>query len=417
MILTTYALDLQWLVSKHSNIFRNPRIDITIFVDSRYASLPLYPKPNIRIVPVDLTVHKGTFKITGSYHGKIIIAETDSQLRVCVSTANLIEADYYEKQNAVWYQTFNKGKSTYLDNRHKQICEDFVSTLKEYISQSYKHHAKHLDGRAFDIPKDRIDMSFLDDYDYSDVRVLLIPSILGNIKDQKEKYGHLKVRSWLGQCKNKSPDCTDLLISCSSLGLYSKNWIDDVKKSFGTNCNPQILWPTSEFIRQCGYMHGGSLFYKEQRNTILNSLIHTYECVDRQYLKSPHTKIYMRYNPKNKKIGWWMLTSSNFTKSALGELQKGESQLSMTNFELGVLFIPSLYEEFHNTELYIGVTPLQIKKGDTTSIFVPIPFRLPPIKYDTSDDPWRHDKNHSKQDRYGMQWDQHNFLTINTHNL
>lgn len=340
------------------------------------------------------------------------MAETDSDLHISVCTSNLIHADYFEKSNAAWHQVFPKRKnidsSKVVSPIVKEISTDFVKTLKNYFSECQKYTAKAQ--YPFNL-KDQLNCSFLDEYDFSSLRVILITSVFGKFhNNEMYNYGHLKLRKYLERL-NKIVNLSDyscLSINCSSLGKYSKAWIDDLKLSFLGNkksdINLQIIWPTVDYVRKCGYLNGGSLFYKEQSNKILESMIYKYQIHDNSSYQPPHIKLYLRYNKDTKKVAYWFLSSSNLTKSALGESQKKNTQFSMTNFEAGVLFIPQFFEEYNKTSFEIGDTPISIMNGENKKVIIPTTFIIPPTKYSNEDQPWRQDKSYHEADVYGFIW-------------
>ena len=57
----------------------------------------------------------------------------------------------------------------------------------------------------------------------------------------------------------------------------------------------------------------------------------------------PHIKTYTRIYGLNS-IAWHLLTSANLSRAAWGEFQKGNTQLHIKSFELGVFLCPSLFE-------------------------------------------------------------------------
>lgn len=341
----------------------------------------------------------------------MILAETDTELHISVCTSNLIHADYFEKTNAVWHQAFPKSnnQSHKLSPVIHEISTDFVNTMKNYFSECEKYAA--IASYNFNL-KSLLDCSFLDKYDFSSLRVILITSVLGKFKDKyMYDYGHLKIRKYLERINkiNNLSEYSSLSINCSSLGKYSKAWIDDLKLSFlGNNkksdLNLQVIWPTVDYIRKCGYLNGGSLFYKEQSNKILESMIYKYQIHEDSSYQPPHIKLYLRYNKDTKKVAWWYLTSSNLTKSALGESQKKNTQFNITNFEAGVIFIPQLFEEYNKTSFEIGNTAISIKKGEYNKVIIPTTCIIPPSMYSDEDKPWRQDKPYYEQDTYGFIW-------------
>jgi len=92
--------------------------------------------------------------------GLFLCSEYPKVLRVCVSTANLIEVDYEAKTNGLWFQDFPL-KSSATSVPSTPLGDDFCSTLGRYL-------------REF-----KVNTSFLQKYDFSNVKVVLISSIPG----------------------------------------------------------------------------------------------------------------------------------------------------------------------------------------------------------------------------------------------
>ena len=64
------------------------------------------------------------------------------------------------------------------------------------------------------------------------------------------------------------------------------------------------------------------------------------------------------------------LTSANLSKAAWGALQKGDSQLMIRNFEIGVLFLPS---HFNNRTFVAGSAPALLSSGRAPPDVTPPP--------------------------------------------
>lgn len=125
----------------------------------------------------------------GTCHGKIMLIKYPSFLRLVVSTANLLSIDYENKTQGIWTQDFPlKINSENMENSPAStdtsslspVASDFKETLFDYI--------KRLE----------LDASFLHNYDFKDVKVVLITSVPGYHSGKSlNKYGHLKVKCWL----------------------------------------------------------------------------------------------------------------------------------------------------------------------------------------------------------------------------
>ncbi|KAL8168996.1 UNVERIFIED_CONTAM: tyrosyl-DNA phosphodiesterase 1 [Gekko kuhli] len=97
----------------------------------------------------------------------------------------------------------------------------------------------------------------------------------------------------------------------------------------------------------------------------------------------PHIKTYMRVSPDFQKIAWFLVTSANLSKAAWGAFEKNGAQLMIRSYELGVLFLPS--------EFGLDTGYFQVKENllsDEPALSFPVPYDLPPEKYESEDHPW-----------------------------
>ncbi|CAM9694407.1 unnamed protein product [Ectocarpus sp. 13 AM-2016] len=161
---------------------------------------------------------------------------------------------------------------------------------------------------------------------------------------------------------------------------------------------------------------------------------------------APHIKSYLRYREvagengmetrvDGDEVAWFLLTSSNLSRSAWGYLNKASTVLTLRSFEMGVMFLPSLLRGpsqdaddgnaakasgFTCTPGEMGLTqrfPLSLGydceagKGLPLSL-LPLPYVLPAPRYDfdksqdANERPWvrDQDQNPSSLDRNGEAW-------------
>ena len=107
----------------------------------------------------------------------------------------------------------------------------------------------------------------------------------------------------------------------------------------------------------------------------------------------PHIKTYTRHNGNYG--AWFLVTSSNLSKAAWGELQKNGSQMLIRNYEIGVLLLPSR----HETDRFSLEFPTKEK---ISKYHTPTPYTLPLQPYKTGDEPWCWDVQRSEPDVFGM---------------
>ena len=132
----------------------------------------------------------------------------------------------------------------------------------------------------------------------------------------------------------------------------------------------------------------------------------------------PHIKTYCRY--RGQELAWCLLTSSNMSRAAWGDLQVNDSQLFVRSYELGALFVPSTMAKFAQLARPFSCTteaiphprrlsltfPATVTTGseartavkmvtragekecvgeeEALQVVFPLPYCLPPVKYDAA---------------------------------
>lgn len=204
----------------------------------------------------------------------------------------------------------------------------------------------------------------LREFDFSAARVMLLPSVPGYHRGaDMHRFGHMRVRALLQaqQLPARFQDAT-LVCQYSSLGSLTEKWLFDEFGASMSACNGSddaggsksrhsrskihCIWPTVEDVRSSvlGYASGGSMPCPDKNmKDFLRPLLHRWRGVDARHAAMPHLKSYARILPSGE-IAWAVMTSSNLSKAAWGELQKDGSQLQIRSYELGVLFLPSQYQ-------------------------------------------------------------------------
>eukprot|EP01127_Copromyxa_protea_P015473 TRINITY_DN445_c0_g2_i1.p1 TRINITY_DN445_c0_g2~~TRINITY_DN445_c0_g2_i1.p1 ORF type:complete len:404 (+),score=70.64 TRINITY_DN445_c0_g2_i1:94-1212(+) len=293
-ILTTYHMDLEWLLST-CPVLKNIPV-MLIHSHKGYSYDGVEPRMlHMKQPPLPVPY--------GLCHGKIMLIKYESFLRVVVSTANLTDSDYHRKTQGIWHSDFpkifpkgnEKKRGREEEEEMTDLAKDFVSTLRDYITRLGVN-----------------DTEFLDDYSFNSVNILLVTSVPGYHKKKDiEKYGHMKLRKWLA----KFPLDDDLKNSpitaqFSSIGSLSRNWVSEFITSFSEYSdkekndtpNLDIVWPDVEFVRECidGYSAGGSLCFPEKSLKSFmkdDELFHHYVGRSGRERVPPHIKTYCRSIP------------------------------------------------------------------------------------------------------------------------
>lgn len=93
----------------------------------------------------------------------------------------------------------------------------------------------------------------------------------------------------------------------------------------------------------------------------------------------PHIKTYCRVSPCTSKLAWFLISSANLSKSAWGGNIQKDSAVYVRSYEVGVLFLPKLFEEDN----------FEIKDfSDSKKKLFPFIYDIPLSSYKSGDQPW-----------------------------
>ncbi|CAI9087769.1 OLC1v1021938C1 [Oldenlandia corymbosa var. corymbosa] len=433
-VLSNYMVDMDWLLSACPTVKKVPHV---LVIHGEGDGRLEYMKRN---KPANWILHKPPLPISyGTHHSKAMILVYPQGVRVIVHTANLIYVDWNNKSQGLWMQDF-----PWKDNNTESKRCGFETDLVDYLS-SLKW--PEFNANLPELGSFSINPSFFKKFDYSSAMVRLIASVPGyHSGTNLKKWGHMKLRSVLQECTfseefRKSP----LIYQFSSLGSLDEKWMAEFAASMSAGISedrkplglgePLIVWPSVEDIRTSleGYAAGNAVPspVKNVEKPFLKKYwakwkaSHTGRC-----RAMPHIKTFLRYNGQN--LAWLLLTSSNLSKAAWGSLQKGNSQLMIRSYELGVLFLPtsiksgcgfSCTEALKSANGNSGLQNCPEEKGtklvtldwrgntaansSTEVIQLPVPYELPPKPYTPEDVPWSWDRRYTKKDVYGEAWPRH----------
>ena len=259
-LITTYNVDLEWMLELPVGW---EKIKTTLVHDDRIpSSLQLPNNWTIRRAPLPIPF--------GTHHSKAFFLFFDDRLRIAISTANLLAMDYRRKDQGIWVQDFPLRSSEGTRSSTKKpaplssewLAADFLSTLSDYLTRI------GLDDWNFQLAK----------YDFSDVRVVLIPSVPGYHRGAlRDRYGHMKLRWVLSKAHLPDPSALNWSVLCqfTSFGSIQENWLtNELLQSFLSSpatfsrlreSRPpeeqiKFIWPSVEFVRNSidGYAAGGN---------------------------------------------------------------------------------------------------------------------------------------------------------------
>ncbi|KAF6020566.1 TDP1 [Bugula neritina] len=391
--LLSYMFDLDWIRQQYKLCDRTKPMTVVhgLKGDSRIELLEQRgSNSNIKIVEAKLDIPYGV------HHTKMMILKYTTGIRVMITTANLIPMDWFQKTQALWCSPLcppGSGDSN----------TNFKADLIEYLS-----------GYKSKLIAEWIDL--IRQHDMSKCRVWLIGSVPGRyLGGKKFSFGHLKLRKILQQHGPASDASSWPVIgqfsSIGRLGANANSWLrGEFMQSLsmtkgGTLSAPlpdlKLVFPTVENVRNSleGYQAGGSLPFSQQtydQQRYIKSFMCEWRSESRgRSQASPHIKSYLRLSPDNKRVPWFLTTSSNLSKAAWGALEKQETQLMIRSYELGVLFLPEMFD------LENFVVDDSFSDGNA----FPFPFDLPLTPYLPADEPWIVDRKYAdKPDSCGEFW-------------
>ena len=359
-------------------------------------------------------------------------------VRVIVHTANLIARDLNEMEQGVWFQDFPPKREG-----SRGAASPFEDALVEYM-EATKWPGSVVGGERFTAESLRC-------FDFSAAGASFVASVPGYHKGgDMRRWGHLAVREVLRrEGAGGSADAPNYAIvaNYSSLGSVKaekatgdSRWLSqEMACSLCAGGAPaadiRLVWPTQDEVRTSwgGWATGCSVPGK-YANVMLEHLMHRYYRVGTgepgARIHTPHIKTFARMDVATGRMAYCLLTSSNMSKAAWGQLQKKETQLFIPSFEAGVLLTPASLlrrarappfactraaERFATAleppaaggePTSVVLLPLQpggltCEVPDTAAVArMPLPYALPLRKHD-GDVPWCWDVDGNAPDRFG----------------
>jgi tyrosyl-DNA phosphodiesterase-1 len=453
IVISNFLLESDFLLDEVPELISCPKI--VIFYEHGNPQ----PWPNtefIRITPRDEpsspsnpTANPLRYKHRfGCHHSKMFLIGFRDRLRVIIHTANLTYVDIYKKAQGAYIQDFplkSKGGSASSATR---ITNDFEENLISYMesygyNKTYNWSSCHGESAGNGLEKITLQRQ-LSRYDFSGANVVLIPSVPGyySLPEKCKAQGYLKLKGAIDAHTNTyaseishSANAGQLICQFSSIGSLSEKWLKEFVSSIsipqerndtGTGKmdrqqlnladSVKLVYPTAEEIRLSIEGYGGGKSVPGRTNNVQKSFLKPLYC---KWASSetgsgtrnpihkannvPHIKSYYQLTPDGSAMEWFMLGSHNLSKAAWGEVINGKygKCLRVLSWELGVFVSPKLtggrlvpYTGNGNTHRTQG----QDSSRDTV---VPLPYRMHPERYNSTDEPWTVDTAYNRADRFG----------------
>jgi tyrosyl-DNA phosphodiesterase-1 len=324
----------------------------------------------------------------GKYHSKLTILKFPDFLRVVIPSANLTNGDWYYWGQIIWFQDFPlKNKS-----QNNSSTSDFEGYLiKMFELQMPTNFKNQIWFKNLNIN--------LSEYDFSHTIVDLVASSSGRFSDTHEfGLGRLKYLKEKYSVKRKNIKNNKLIVQSSSIGKrLSDKFLKDLCEGFGCISNEEnkleIIFPTEEYIEsfELGKDLSGCLFLSRDTYLLHRYKFKKLEVLDPKFQTVFHSKFIVALEEKSQNIlksnnffnkksennstskhiiqennftindnkiksipqieiddnSIFYFGSHNISIAAWGTLEKKDTQISMANYELGIIFNPLLltYEE------------------------------------------------------------------------
>ena len=300
----------------------------------------------------------------GKFHSKLIILKFPNFLRIIVPSANLTDGDWYYWGQIIWFQDFPLiTKNESKEEKDKQRSKDFRDYLKQFMKTFMPHT---YEGKRFWTD---LNINF-DLYDFSDSSVDLVASANGRFigDEEKDLFGVGRLNSLMDNKYFNVNKNDTLLVQCSSFGISKqKNFFYNLYKGFNLTelNNVDIFYPSEDYIYTCekGVELSSCLFFNNEAYKIYKDKLH--DIVLKEQFKDRktvfHSKIFI--TGKRNKLGKFLLNndsiiyigSHNFSTSAWGNFEKNGTQISIANYELGIIFDINLLSFQEKLDIYNNI--------------------------------------------------------------
>ena len=350
ILLSTYTIDIGWLIK-----YLMPFKDIPTILIHGMGQTNGNKSSKLLVISPRMPPY-------GVYHGKFMIIEYPTFVRICISTGNLTQDDYEQRVQGLWIQDFPVRDISWKENT--ALAADFQETLLDYLANCQANL------------KNKYSLIF-NKYSFNAVKICLLSSVNGSHSvNQSQLYGHQALKKYLGET-NANAKTHTIGLQFSSVGSLSDDWIEELEKSLSVGCKNDDLdfryvWPTNNFVHNTigGALGNGGclLLTKDNYRGFLQERFSEYIPLNGLQYYSTHIKTYYGCDEKQM-LTWFCLTSSNLSKPAWGSLDKKKNKLWTRNYELGVLYVSTIDDEPKHIHNYpISYDPeIHIKYQDSNS--------------------------------------------------
>ncbi|PIA13366.1 phospholipase D/nuclease [Coemansia reversa NRRL 1564] len=387
-LLTTFTIEMDWLLSHFQ-----PDTKLTLIADQRQLSKKMEDNKQQQLLKqyaVRMVTPEFIIPEVQIMHTKLMLLFYPRNLRLVVSSANLVEDEWTILQNSVFVQDFP------LDIHQTFVANKFSKDL------AYSLH---------DLSVPFAIIARLNNVNFAKAKVSIVSSVPTGNKTLRQhmnmdSYGMLRLAKIIDNPKKIDDNnlefepCVRLYCVGSSLGNMDIDWLRDFYLcAHGVDPEPFSLdkrremvsddlidigvgFHTKDQVGQCRYdadRCGQYIFARkdvyEAKNFVHSTLLHIKPQIENTLV---HSKAIVARIGTLQKSGWIYIGSHNFTPAAWGKLYRGGKPY-FNNYEFGVVL---------NNVVYQGgpiSTPSQAIWNQTP---VPLPFELVWIPYARNDIPY-----------------------------
>lgn len=335
----------------------------------------------------------------GTHHTKMIVYENLSdELRLVIHTGNATpyDWDYGNMTQGCWISPAIPRKGRENDSE-----SEFEVEMCRYLDA----YGWRLQGLK----------KLVKAHDFSRVRAKLVSSVPGRHAGEKlDWFGHMRLRKLLQDYKPNGDPGSLVISQCSSLGNLGPNqrWLNDFTTSLTTTesgvtpADLRLIYPCEEDVAAAlqpelaaGHLLCNANAWTKMESTLRGAMCRWSAESSGRTQCMPHHKSYARLDPNSKMVDWYLLTSANMSKAAWGDLQKGNSELKILSYELGVLFCNPIKDGGDRRLSLERFSPKELSEANIVyargprhpecdAALLPIPYDLPLVPYRESDYPW-----------------------------
>lgn len=372
----------------------------------------------------------------GTHHSKMmILIRHDDTAQVIIHTANMIAQDWTNLTQAIWRSPLLPLSASENTVPGAPIGSGlrFKHELLNYL-EAYKDKYR-------DVTRPLINQ--LKRYDFSAVKAALVASVPGKqqigparVDGSQSLWGWPGLKRVLEKVPATAPTSKPQInVQISSIGTAPEKWIDGFfevleksttdQQSASKKPSIRVLFPTADEIRRSldGYQSGSSIHMKLDSQAQKQQLKHMKPVLCKWAGESngnvreagrrraaPHIKTFIRFSDEDcNKIDWAMVTSSNLSKQAWGEMMNKQRDVTVRSFEIGVLVCP---EWLGDKGQKVAMVPVFKKdkaevdglEGVEKVVGVRMPYDLPLTRYEESEEPWCAERSHLEPDWKGVVW-------------